>query len=89
MARTKTNTQNDTKTRTTPWRNTHLEKNYIFKDRCDFRTLCIFKVESLHNLSIKLSRYFYFELISSTSVSCGKFYKEKEILGWQELKSDI
>jgi len=26
MARTKTNTQNDTKTRTTSWRNRHLEK---------------------------------------------------------------
>jgi len=25
---TKTNTQNDTKTRTTTWRNRHLEKNY-------------------------------------------------------------
>jgi len=30
MARTKTNTQNDTKTRTTSWRNRHLENNYIF-----------------------------------------------------------
>jgi len=27
MARTNTNTQNDTKTRKTPWRNIHLEKN--------------------------------------------------------------
>jgi len=27
MARTETNTQNDTKTRTTSWRNRHLEKN--------------------------------------------------------------
>ena len=30
MARTKTNTQNDTKTRTTSWRNRHLKKNTIF-----------------------------------------------------------
>ena len=30
MARTKTNTQNDTETRTPPWRIRHLEKNYIF-----------------------------------------------------------
>jgi len=30
MAGRKTNTQNDTKTRTTSWRNRHLEKNYIF-----------------------------------------------------------
>jgi len=29
MARTKTNTQNNTKTRRTPWRNIHLEKNYF------------------------------------------------------------
>jgi len=29
MARTKTNTQNDTKTRTTSWRNSHLEKLYF------------------------------------------------------------
>ena len=30
MARSKTNTQNDTKTRTTPWHNRHLEKKTIF-----------------------------------------------------------
>jgi len=30
MARTKTNTQIDTKTRTTSWRNRHLEKLYFF-----------------------------------------------------------
>jgi len=30
MARTKTNTQNDTKTRTPSWRNRHLENNYMF-----------------------------------------------------------
>jgi len=29
MAGTKTNTQNDTKTRTTSWRNRHLEKLYV------------------------------------------------------------
>ena len=29
MARTKTNTQNDTETRRTPWRIRHLEKNYF------------------------------------------------------------
>jgi len=30
MARTKTNTKYDTKPRKTPWRNRHLEKNFIF-----------------------------------------------------------
>jgi len=30
MACTKTNTQDDTKSLTTPWRNIHLDKNYIF-----------------------------------------------------------
>ena len=30
MARTKTNTQNDTKTRWTSWRNRHIEKTIIF-----------------------------------------------------------
>ena len=50
--------------------------------------MCIFKVVSLHNLLIKLSRYFYFELISSTgtSVSCGKFYKEKRNIWLTRIK---
>jgi len=30
MAQTKTNTQNNTKTRRAPRRNSHLEKNYYF-----------------------------------------------------------
>ena len=51
MARTKSNTQNDTKTRTTSWRNIHLEKLYF----CVFR-IFLFKVhiEKKYNQSITI-----------------------------------
>jgi len=46
MARTKTNTKNDTKTRTTSWRNRHLEKLYF----------CVFRIFLIHNFLNELSK---------------------------------
>jgi len=51
MARTKTNTQNDTKTRTTSWRNKHLEKLYF----CVFR-IFIFYFLFIYNFLNEFSK---------------------------------
>jgi len=48
MARTKTNTRNDTKTLTTSWRNRHLEKLYF----CVFRK-SLYKKEKMHYWCIR------------------------------------
>jgi len=54
MARTKTtgNTQNDTKTLTTPWRNSHLEKLYF----CVFRIFLFFLFFFINNILNEFSK---------------------------------
>jgi len=47
MARTKTNTRNDTKTLTTSWRNRHLDKLYF----------CVFRIKPYHKIKESLPHW--------------------------------
>jgi len=55
MAREKTNTQNDTKTRTTTYHNRHLEKLYF----CDFRIFIFFIFFFIYNFLNEFSKKYW------------------------------
>jgi len=82
MARTKTNTQNDTKTRTTSWPNRHLEKLYFlcFSGQSMVNTCiqlnvvtvgCVVNAAVVYGVVVAVYNYDYFIFVEYTVYKCG------------------